>query len=53
MALTATTSRNMMSYSLDAILPSPQNGIKGDIFIRCPNHRSTSSHGSPHWDRDI
>ena len=27
----------MMSYSLDAILPSPEDGIKGDIFIRCPN----------------
>ena len=26
-----------MSYSLDAILASPEDGIKGDIFIRCPN----------------
>src|SRR5262250_2902573 len=26
----------MMSYSLDAILPSPKDGIKGDIFIPCP-----------------
>jgi hypothetical protein len=25
-----------MPYSLDAILPSPEDGIKGDIFIRCP-----------------
>ena len=25
-----------MSYSLDTILPSPKDGIKGDIFIRCP-----------------
>ena len=25
-----------MPYSLDAILPSPEDGIKGDIDIRCP-----------------
>jgi hypothetical protein len=25
-----------MPYSLYAILPSPKDGIKGDIFIRCP-----------------
>jgi hypothetical protein len=25
-----------MPFSLDEILPSPKDGIKGDIFIRCP-----------------
>jgi len=25
-----------LPYSLDAILASPNDGIKGDIFIRCP-----------------
>jgi hypothetical protein len=34
-AATAPTSSNM-PYSLDAILPSPKDGIEGDIFIRCP-----------------
>jgi hypothetical protein len=28
-----------MPYSLDAILPPPEDGATGDIFIRCPTAR--------------